>query len=150
MIERLNLKIFIIGAVFLIVGCASTARLYPSNDLASSIGMLKATYMDYGVGGGKITINMPDGETLTGEYSTADTSSYGFGNVYASVYGTNGSAFGSGTSTMTAVSGSSPGVASLYGDKGTSMTCEYFVNNWTGKGAGACKSSSGALFKLHF
>jgi hypothetical protein len=133
-----------------LAGCVSTATLYPVNNEAKVNGVLTAKYQNYGTGGGKITLTLKDGEVLTGEYTTADTSSYGFGNVYASVYGTGGSASGVGTASTVSVAGSSPGVATMYGDRGTSMTCEYFVSNWTGKGAGACKASDGALYRVHF
>ena len=64
--------------------------------------------------------------------------------------GVRGSAFGSGSATSVNVPGSTPGIASLFGDKGTMLQCEYFVSYWTGKGGGACKSGDGALYRLHF
>lgn len=135
---------------FSFIGCASTAKLYPGNAEAQSIGILKATYKNWGTGQGAIFITLPSGEILEGEYTTVDTSTYSFGNIYSSVYGAGGSAFGSGSVMSTSVAGSNPGMASLFGNRGTTMDCEYIVNNWTGNGAGACKASNGAIFKLHF
>ena len=145
--KKLVLLVFVL---LFLVACTKYARLYPVNDLASTTGVLKAKYIDSGTGGGEITLVMPDGETLSGEYTTVDTTTVGFGNIYTSVYGTGGSAYGTGTATSFAVSGSSPGIATLYGNKGTMMQCEYFVSNWTGKGGGACKKNDGSLYRLHF
>jgi len=145
--KKLFLLIFVL---FVLGGCTKQARLYPVNDMASKTGVLEAEYKDSGMGGGQVTIIMPDGEILNGEYSTVDTSNVGFGSIYASVYGTGGSAFGSGTATSYSVPGSSPGIVSLFGNKGTMMQCEYFVSNWSGKGGGACISADGALYRLHF
>ena len=134
-----------------LLGCTSTkqARLYPVNDKAAETGTLQAKYVDSGAGGGEASIIMPDGEILNGEYSTVDNSTVGFGSIYTSVYGTGGSAFGSGSATSFSVPGSSPGIAPFYGTNGTMMQCEYFVSR-SGKGGGACKSDDGALYRLHF
>ena len=137
-------------AMLLLCSCVSSARLYPANEGATPLGVLEATYQDNGLGRGEITIPLPDGEVLKGEYSTVDGSAYGFGAVYGSVYGTGGAAYGSATGTSFGIAGSSPGIASLFGSKGTSMQCEYFVNSMTGSGGGACKDSKGRLWRLHF
>jgi hypothetical protein len=145
-----KLALLFVVLIFL-PACTSTkhARLYPFNELASQTGVLQAEYLDSGMGGGQVTITMPDGEILNGEYSTVDNSTVGFGSIYTSVYGTGGSAFGSGSATSFSVPGSSPGIASFYGTNGTMMQCEYFVSR-SGKGGGACKSADGALYRLHF
>jgi hypothetical protein len=46
--------------------------------------------------------------------------------------------------------GSSPGSASLYGSNGTSMICELHNSNMSGHGAGSCKTSKGAVFRLQY
>jgi hypothetical protein len=149
-IKRYHLLFGIILILSVTISCTSSARLYPANDAATPLGVLKAEYQNYGTGHGTITVTLPDGEVLEGEYSTADNSSYQFGSVYASVYGTGGSAYGTASGGSVGISGSSPGIASFFGSKGTSMNCEYFVNNITGSGGGACKDSKGRLWKLHF
>jgi hypothetical protein len=142
--------IVLLGASALLAGCISTATLYPANEEAKSAGLITARYESFGIGAGKISLLFPDGEKLSVEYSTVDTNSYGFGSVYGSIYGGFGQTFGTGAASSMAMAGSSPGVATLYGDRGTTMTCEYIVNKLTGKGAGACKASTNAIFKLHF
>ena len=142
--------IALLFVLVLLLGCTNKARLYPANDLAAQIGLLEAEYVDSEMGGGEITVVMPDGEILKGEYTIADTASVGFGYIYTSVFGSGGSAYGTDSATSMAASGSSPGIATLLGDKGTMMQCEYFVSNLREKDCGACKSSNGALYRLHF
>jgi len=131
-----------VAMCLLISGCTREARLYPSVDSPSNVGVLKATYVDYGLGMGSIRAEMPDGEKLEGEYSTQDNAIYGFGSIISQA--------GSATLSAASFGGSQRGVASLIGDRGTRMQCEYFTNVMTGSGAGACKTSKGAIFQLHF
>ena len=133
-----------------LVACTKYARLYPVNDLAWATGELKAKYIESGTGYGEITIVMPDGETLSGEYTTARDINLNFGNILSNVYGTEGGAFGTGTSTSFRLSDTSPGIANLYGDRGTMMQCEYFIGKQAGKGRGACKKNDGSLYRLQF
>jgi hypothetical protein len=128
--------------------CASerTARLYPSNDAASKDGLINVTYTDTGMGHGPISFSMPNGERIKGEYSTQDTASYGFGSILALAGNTVSTASG----TSMRVPGSMPGTISAIGERGTRIECEYFVNVSTSAGSGACKSSTGAIYRLHF
>lgn len=145
--KKLALLVFVL---LFLVACTKHARLYPVNDLASTTGVLKAKYSDYGTGYGEITIVMPDGETLSGEYTTGRSINLNFGNILSNVYGTEGGAFGTGTSTSFRLSDTSPGIATLYGDRGTMMQCEYFIGKRAGKGRGACKKNDGSLYRLQF
>src|SRR5689334_7558116 len=106
-------------------GCVSSARLYPANDSAIAVGALVASYENYGTGRGSITIKMPDGEVLSGEYSTVDTTAYQFGTIYSATSSAMSSSVGS--------SGASPGTAFLIGTGGTHMDCEY-VTSVSGNG----------------
>jgi len=133
-----------------LVACTKYARLYPVNDLAWATGELKAKYIESGTGYGEITIVMPDGETLSGEYTTGRAINLNFGTILSNVYGTEGGAFGTGTSTSFRLSDTSPGIANLYGDRGTMMQCEYFIGKQAGKGRGACKKNDGSLYRLQF
>ena len=140
----------LVSAAALTAGCVSTARFYPANTEAAEVGILKARYTSYGTGRGSIKLVMPDGEALAGEYSTVDGGSYQFGNVYASVYGPGGVSYGNATSNSFGIAGASPGIASMVGPNGSAINCEYFVNNLSGSGAGACKDLKGRLWRLHF
>jgi len=145
--KKLALLVFVL---LFLVACTKYARLYPVNDLASTTGVLKAKYIESGTGYGEITIVMPDGETLSGEYTTGRAINLNFGNILSSVYGTEGGAFGTGTSTSFRLSDTSPGIANLYSDRGTMMQCEYFIGKRAGKGRGACKKNDGSLYRLQF
>jgi len=145
--KKLALLVFVL---LFLTACTKNARLYPVNDLAKTTGVLKAKYSDSGTGHGEMTIVMPDGEALRGEYTTGRAINLNFGNILSNVYGTEGDAFGTGTSTVLRLQGSNPGIATLYGDRGTKMQCEYFVGNRAGKGRGACKKNDGSLYRLQF
>ena len=145
--KKLALLVFVL---LFLVACTKYARLYPVNDLASTTGVLKAKYIESGTGYGEITIVMPDGETLSGEYTTGRAINLNFGNILSNVYGTEEDAFGTGTATVLRLQSTNPGIATLYGDRGTMMRCEYFVGNRAGKGRGACKKNDGSLYRLEF
>lgn len=135
---------------FAIVGCSRNARLYPANDVATVGGVLTAHFMSYGTGNGEMEITLTDGEVLKGEYSIVRGGAMGFGNVYGSVYGAGGSSTVSGSTNSYVVPGGSPGMASLFGNKGTSMECEFYNDNFSGHGHGACKSTGNALYRLQY
>lgn len=125
--------------------CSRDARLYPANELAGK-GLLQAKFTDSGLGKGPVKIVMPDGEVLTGEFTTMDTTTYGFGTVFASVGRSSGFASGS----SAAISGSMPGIVNAIGPNGTTLKCDYTVNTFTSSGAGVCQTSSGAVYDLQF
>ncbi len=41
-------------------------------------------------------------------------------------------------------------MASAFGSKGTSIDCEFYNDNVSGHGMGACKSSQGVLYRLQY
>ena len=112
--------------------------------------MLTANFKAYGTGHGSIEILMPDGETMTGEFSIVRGGAIGFGAIFGSVYGPGGAATVSGGSTSYVIPGGSPGMASAFGSNGTSMDCEFYNDNVSGHGMGAGKSSSGGLYRLQY
>lgn len=125
--------------------CSREASLYPANAPAGAR-LLKAKFTDSGMGKGPIEITMPDGEILKGEFSTTDTSSYGFGTGFATAGRTTAVA----STSSTVVSGSMPGVATAIGPSGTTMRCEYVVNTFSGGGSGKCQTNKGGDYDLHF
>ena len=127
-----------------------SARLYPANDLARTGGVLSAQFTDSRVGHGAIEMTMPDGEVLKGEYSVVRGGAVQFGSIFESVYGPGGVATGTSTASSYTMPGSSPGTASAFGSNGTSMSCEFYNDNVSGHGLGACKSSRGALYRLQY
>jgi len=139
--------------------CTSTEsfRLYPVNDLAAPTGVLIGEYVNRGTGSGPLTVRLPNGEVLQGEYSGLNTSTTSFGSIYSQVSsvseGATGGTVMSGTGTasgsVTTVKGAKGGVVSLFGNRGTSMQCEYVFGPHS-SGSGACRSNSGALYRLYF
>ena len=129
-------------------GCAREAHLYPVNEAASATGVLTAHFNAYGTGHGEIEITMPDGELLKGEYSIVRGGTIGFGSIFGAVYGRKGTV--TGTSTSYEVPGGSPGVASAFGNKGTSAQCEFYNDNFSGHGYGGCQTSTGALYRIQY
>ncbi|ULA62617.1 MAG: hypothetical protein LZF86_40121 [Nitrospira sp.] len=148
--EPVRYVLLVVAIGVALIGCTRTARMYPANDLAISSGVLTARFVAYGTGNGEIEIVMPDGELLKGEYSIVRGGAMGFGNIYGSVYGSGGSMSFAGSANSYVVPGGSPGMASAFGEKGTTMQCEFYNDNFSGHGNGACKSSRNALYRLQY
>ncbi len=124
----------------LAAGCTATARLYPANDIAAATGILTFSYEDTGLGYGPVSLRMPDGEMLTGEYTTVSTTDTTFGTIMSGGQVSSFQGFSSG--------GGSPGTASLIGNRGTLMQCEYIAGDFSG--TGTCRTNKGAQYRLHF
>jgi hypothetical protein len=141
---------YAVGAMML-SGCTIVreARLYPANDAARADGVLSARFEAHGTGHGAAVITLSSGEKLTGEFSIVRGGTIGFGSIFGQVYGPGGAASVSGSSVSYAMPGGSPGMASAFG-AGISMDCEFYNDNWSGHGMGACRSSKGALYRLQY
>jgi hypothetical protein len=126
------------------------ARLYPENNAAGAQGVIAARFISHGTGNGKIEITMPDGEIVTGEYSIVGRSTSGFGSIVGSLFGPDGSTSASTFRSNYSIQGGSPGIASVFGNKGTRMSCEFYNDNMSGHGYGACRSAAGALYRLQY
>ena len=138
-----------------LVGCQKAVRLYPANAEATAGGVLEGRYVAYGTGHGVMEISTPDGELLRGEYTIfLGGSPMNIGRIYASVYGSGGSASGLAPNNSDTILGRTPGTASLLGIQGpwqeTWAECEFFNDNMSGDGYGACRMSSGALYRLQY
>ena len=95
------------------------ARLYPSNDLAASYGMVMAVVTNDLNGRGTFSANI-NGENFTGEATRA--------------VGSGGSA--------------REGQANGTGSRGSYINCRYQMNSTT-LGSGQCRLSNGAQFSMH-
>jgi hypothetical protein len=142
-------------ALITLFGCVSAqhgaVQFYPANEAANAFGVLNGEYITNGRGNGTINIQMPDGELLTGQYSIVQQGAVGFGSIYANVnnnFGASASGFQMNRSSV--LETSSQGMASLFGNKGTSMQCEFYNDNRTHHGYGGCRTTKGALFRLQF
>ena len=145
----MRIAVFAIAA--LLTGCTieREARLYPANDEARTDGVVAAHFEAHGTGHGAVTMTMPSGEHLVGEFSIVRGGAIGFGTIYGQVYGPNGITTAVSNSSSYVVPGGSPGTASAFG-QGISMECEFYNDNFSGHGMGACRSSKGALYRLQY
>jgi hypothetical protein len=125
-------------------GCENMGHLYPANDLAESIGSgeMPAHFTSFATGNGSIEAIGPAGEVLKGDYVPVKEGQQ-FGGIFKAVYGDFS------TNPVHADNGT-PTVATLTGNKGTTMQCEFYNNDSTGNGFGGCKSVTGALYRLQY
>jgi hypothetical protein len=136
----MDIRYLIIGVVaFLSAGCTvtRTVHLYP---LSSPGAVVQGVIVGHGQGHGTAKFIMPDGEILLGEYSIVFDGAYGFGTILNSA--------GIGTASGVSINGRGEGTASLVGDRGTSVQCEFLNANMTGHGSGACKLSNGGVYRM--
>ena len=111
-----------------------TARLYALNAEAKVIGDLQATYA-----AGNVEVTLPSGEVLSGEYVPTHGGSVAFTPIFA---GAN-----SATATTFFPAKQRTGIATLTGDQGTRMYCEYVGRS---HGGGKCITDGGAEYSMHY
>lgn len=113
---------------FAVAGCADSARVYPLDAAAMQAGTPKISFERRGMGRGPVTVTMPDGEILRGEYQVTENAAVGIGFA--------------GTQTATAIGyGSNRHVViSATGDHGTIMNCDGTADIG-GHGSGICQTS---------
>jgi hypothetical protein len=145
------------AALSIVLLCAASScvikrplHLYPTGEQVPDTAVLEGLFVGHGQGHGTARITMPDGEVLQGEYSIVFGGAVGFGSIFGSVYGPSGSASVSGTSANVSIEGKGQGQASLVGNRGTTIQCEFANANMTGHGFGACRSSRGILYRLMY
>lgn len=149
---------FVIGVFSALVGCTTTASLYPVEGplaeakplpvlLAQVDGILGST--------GGIRITMPDGELCEGRWSSISPMSVSYGNGAASASVSNGLTSAWGTVYGSAVSianvpGVNRGEAMLVGTKGTVIRVEFLTGSGTASGTGVATDNHGNVFKVLF
>jgi hypothetical protein len=117
-----------IGCAMALSGCSDTARVFPMDQASAQAGVPKFEFVRQGLGRGPVTITMPDGEILKGEYQVTENASVGMA-VSGSHIAT-GVGYGSGRHT----------VVSATGDHGTIMNCDLMLDIG-GHGSGVCQTS---------
>jgi hypothetical protein len=125
----------LLAAVLLLglCGCTDSADVFPMNDAAHQIGRIKVSFVRTGVGRGPVTITMPDGEILTGQYRVAFGSSVGM-------------AFSGGRSASALVIGDGPVQFVATGPK-TEILCRG-TSTPMGSGNGQCQTYEGAVWAV--
>ena len=122
------------------------ASLHPLNP-AADVGVLTAKLSNFEDKKGKIAVSSATGEKLAGEYEVSLDEPPGYGSILA-LGGVRRACSGEqGPTTDTKACGIGLGWASLSGDLGTTLDCE-FLNAPSGSGWGACRSSRGTVYRL--
>jgi hypothetical protein len=89
----------------------------------------------YGTGHGPVTITMPDGEILRGEYQVTENATIGMG--FSGIY--SATAIGYGSNRRVAVN--------AVGARGTIMTCDGTLDI-SGHGTLVCKTNHGTRYRV--
>jgi hypothetical protein len=148
-------------AIFLtlvLAACSTTANLYPISGPLSEQRPLPVLSVEInGISGnsGTLSTTLPDGETLSGKWSSIAPMSYGMTTGVASGSATDGmnsvwaTVYGAGFSAAN-VPGVNKGEAMLIGDRGTVMHVEFLTGSGTANGTGVAKDNKGNIYKVLF
>ncbi len=133
--------------VITVSGCetTSTARLY-NLDTGE---VIEGKFENFGTGHGRIMGTMPDGKTLSGEYTTISDVTYSFGSASGSAVGSGGYAWATAQGFSFQQPGRQYGSATLVG-QGLIIDIVYAVDPWTSHGYGVGRDNKGRRYKVQF
>lgn len=137
-------------ALLFLSACAvqRVATLAPTNTVASVNGVVTGHFVAHGTGNGEASLNLPTGEVLTGEYQIDRSPVFGFGDIIVAALTKQGAA------AIAAEVGDyqevSPGEVTVASPGGKSARCEFYNNNISGHGGGACRLWNGATYELQY
>jgi hypothetical protein len=97
----------------------------------------------------KVSMCLPNGEVMHGEFSAVVDGSASWGSIYSSVYSGSASATGTGSGISYSIRGKAPGVAVLVGG-GEVFDCEFVSSPLSGHGMGGCRDKEGQFWRLMF
>jgi hypothetical protein len=121
----------------MLVGCTDCARLFPLDPAAKQAGTPRIDFEWRGLGRGPVTVTMPDGEILHGEYQITKSAAGG-----VSIPGVQiGSTVADGSSRHVVISANS--------DRGTIINCDGATDT-AGRGSGTCETSRGYKYRVTF
>jgi len=125
--------ILVLGAMC--AACTDTGRAFPLDDASLTAGVPTFAFVRQGLGRGPVTVTMPDGEVLNGEYQVTNNDSVGV-------------AFASGHMATAIASGSGRPVAvSATGPRGTILTCDGMLDIG-GHGTLVCQTNRGTRYRV--
>lgn len=130
-------RVMAVAAGLACAGCVDQARLYPMDQAALQAGTPKLKFERWGLGRGPVTITMPDGEILRGEYQVTENAAIGWGFA------------GGQTATAIGYGSGRPVVIGATSDRGTIMNCEGAADI-NGHGSGICQTSRGNRYRVMF
>jgi len=119
----------------LCAACGGSGRTFPLDDASLAAGTPKVEFVMYGTGHGPVTVTMPNGEILKGEYQVTENAAVGFGF--------------SGVQTATAIGYGSnrPVAVNAVGDRGTILTCDGALDIG-GHGSLVCQTNHGTRYRV--
>jgi hypothetical protein len=117
-------------------GCADSARIFPMDDAALALGTPKLDFVRQGIGRGPVTVTMPDGEMLAGEYQITENAAIGVGIAGARV----ATAVGYGSNRHVVIGANGPR---------TILNCDGTADIG-GHGSGVCETNHGAHYRVMF
>jgi hypothetical protein len=125
-----------LAIAFSVGACTDVARVYPIDAAAMAAGTPKIQFVRQGLGHGPVTVTMPDGEILKGEYQVTENAAVGVGFA--------------GAQTFSAVSfGSGRGVVISATGEHTILNCDGTADVG-GHGSGICQTSQGNKYRVMF
>jgi hypothetical protein len=116
--------------------CTDQARVFPLDPTAMTAGIPKIEFVRQGLGRGPVTVTMPDGEILKGEYQVTENAAIGVGFSGAQTYSAIG--FGSGRGVVLSATG-----------EHTIINCDGTADIG-GHGSGTCQTSQGNKYRIMF
>jgi hypothetical protein len=119
-------RLFVLLSTIALCGCTERGPLYPLDQTSAQAGSPVVEFTRRGMGSGPVTVTMPNGEILHGEYRVTENA--------AMVMGFSGSH----VSTAVGYGSGRPVVVQATSDSGTVMTCEGSADIG-GHGSGICE-----------
>lgn len=131
------MRILAVFIGFLVLsGCADSARVFPIDPASMQAGTPKIEFVRQGIGRGPVTVTMPDGEILTGEYQVTENAAVGVG--FAGSHMATAVGYGSGRRTVISANGPR-----------TIINCDGTADIG-GHGSGVCQTSVGTQYRVMF
>jgi hypothetical protein len=132
---RFMRAIIILALGSLCTACTDTGRIFALDDASLAAGTPTFEFVRQGIGRGPVTVTMPDGEILKGEYQVTNNDSVGV-------------AFAGGHMATALASGSGRPVAvNATGPRGTIMTCDGALDIG-GHGTLVCQTNHGTKYRV--
>lgn len=128
-------------AVLLLISCTTTrqARLYN----VETGQVLYMEFTDSAAAGGQITVSLPSGEVLKGEYTVMRGGSVEWGSIYAL-----GETTPAATATSRRMERLNQGTAIATGSQGTVLECEFLADSLAGNAQGTCRDNKGNTYRM--
>jgi hypothetical protein len=135
-VEGYGVRVLLILAIGVAcAGCTDHGRAFPLDDASLTAGVPKFDFVRQGIGRGPVTVTMPDGEVLTGDYQVTNNDSVGV----AFAGGQMATGFASHSGRPVAVNATGP--------RGTILTCDGALDIG-GHGTLICQTNHGTHYRV--